>query len=123
KPNDHVLLNWAIPCMDCFQCNLGNYHICETSSPVTGLGHSTNLGHAHPGGCLYKKGQIERSFNLGTISEYTLVKAAAVNKIKLENLPFECAAIIGCGVMTGYGSVINAGKVKPGSSVVVLGSG
>ncbi len=123
KAGDSVLLNWAIPCMNCFQCNIGNYHICEKSSPVTGQGHSTNLGHAHPSGSLWKGQEIERSFNIGTISEYTLVKAAAVTKISIENLPFECAAIIGCGVMTGYGSVVNAGKVESGSSVVVLGTG
>ncbi|WP_392470169.1 zinc-binding dehydrogenase [Sphingobacterium cellulitidis] len=123
KPGDAVLLNWAIPCMTCFQCNLHNYHICEKSSPVTGQGHKTNLGHAHAAGCLWQNQQIERSFNIGTISEYSLVKAAAVTKITTDQLPFECAAIIGCGVMTGYGSVVNAGKVTPGSSVVVLGTG
>ena len=123
KPNDPVLLNWAIPCMSCFQCEKGNYHICETSSPVTGHGHQTNLGHANLTSCQWNNTPIERSFNIGTMSEYTLVKSAAVTKINSSTLPFECAAIIGCGVMTGYGSVINAGKVEAGSNVVVLGTG
>ena len=38
-------------------------------------------------------------------------------------MPFSSAAIVSCGVMTGYGSVVNAAKVTPGSSVVVIGSG
>ena len=38
-------------------------------------------------------------------------------------MPFPSAAIVGCGVMTGYGSVVNAAKVKAGASVVVLGTG
>ena len=38
-------------------------------------------------------------------------------------MSFPAASIIGCGVMTGYGSVVNAAKVKPGSSVVVIGCG
>lgn len=38
-------------------------------------------------------------------------------------ISFEAASIISCGVMTGYGSVVNAAKVKPGSSVAVLGAG
>ncbi len=38
-------------------------------------------------------------------------------------MSFPAASIISCGVMTGYGSVVNAAKVKPGSSVVVLGIG
>ena len=123
KPDDPVLLNWAIPCMTCFQCKLENYHICEQNSPVTGQGHASNLGHAHAAGCLWKGESIARSFHLGTLSEYTLVKAAAVTKIKTATLPYECAAIIGCGVMTGYGSVVNAAKVEAGCSVVVLGTG
>ncbi len=123
QAGDHVLLNWAIPCNHCFQCMERNYHICENASPVTGGLHGTNLGHAHAMGSLRNNRPIERSFNIGTLSEYTLVKQAAVTKIDSDELPFECAAIIGCGVMTGYGSVMNAGKVKPGSSVVVLGVG
>jgi S-(hydroxymethyl)glutathione dehydrogenase/alcohol dehydrogenase len=39
------------------------------------------------------------------------------------DIPFPSAAIVGCGVMTGYGSVVNAAKVKTGTSVVVLGTG
>ena len=123
REGDRVLLNWAIPCNHCFQCHEGNYHICENSSPVTGGLHQSNRGHAHPRGTLHRGGPVARSFSLGTLSEYTLVKQAAVTKIESEKLPFECAAIIGCGVMTGYGSVVNAGKVKSGSSAVVLGTG
>jgi len=120
---DRVLLNWAIPCNHCFQCDEKNYHICENSSPVAGGLHGTNLGHAHAAGSLWNNQPISRSFHIGTLSEYTLVKQAAVTKINTEKLPLDCAAIIGCAVMTGYGSVVNAGKVKSGSSVVVLGVG
>jgi len=121
--NDRVLLNWAIPCLHCFQCQLGNYHICEKSSPVTGQGHNSQLGHAHAKGTLWRGSPLARSFHIGTLSEYSLVKAAAVTKVHTDKLPHECAAIIGCGVMTGYGSVVNAGQVKAGSNVVVLGTG
>jgi Zn-dependent alcohol dehydrogenase len=65
---------------------------------------------------------IERSFSLGTMSEYALVREAACVKI-IADIPFPSAAIISCGVMTGYGSVVNVAKVKSGSSVVVLGTG
>jgi S-(hydroxymethyl)glutathione dehydrogenase/alcohol dehydrogenase len=51
-----------------------------------------------------------------------LVRAAACVKIQVD-IPFPSAAIVGCGVMTGYGSVVNAAKVKTGTSVVVLGTG
>jgi len=61
-------------------------------------------------------------FSLGTLSEYTLVHEATAVKIE-RDMTFPSAAIVSCGVMTGYGSVVNAAKVKPGRSVVVLGTG
>lgn len=117
---DSVILNWAIPCGHCNQCKRGHQNICENNSPVTG---QNNRGHAHFGGTIYNGENIDRSFNLGTLSEYTLVKKGAVVKNNSTKISFAAASIIGCGVMTGYGSVINAAKVKRGSSVVVIGAG
>lgn len=118
---DSIILNWAIPCHTCFQCQEGNQHICEVNSPVT-AGNKVSGGHAALTSTLLDGQPIERSFSLGTMSEYTLVREAACVKITVE-IPFSSAAIVGCGVMTGYGSVVNAAKVKTGSSVVVLGTG
>ncbi|KVX01277.1 Zn-dependent alcohol dehydrogenase [Shewanella frigidimarina] len=116
---DKVILNWAIPCGECFQCQEGNLHICEVNSPVTGKGL---CGHAGEQACDHNGVSLQRSFHLGTMSEYTVVKAAAVIKID-SDIPFPSASIVGCGVMTGYGSAVNAAKVKAGSSVAVLGCG
>lgn len=121
KIGDKVILNWAIPCGTCFQCQEGNQHICEVNSPVT-AGNKANGGHAHLEGTLFKGKPIERSFSIGTMSSHTLVREAAVVKIHVD-MPFPSASIVSCGVMTGYGSVVNAAKVKAGSSVVVLGTG
>lgn len=121
QQGDKVLLNWAIPCGYCFQCHLGNQHICENNSPVTG-NQNNNNGHAHAEGTTFHDRPIQRSFNLGTLSNYTLVKEKAVTKIG-NNIPYSSASILGCGVMTGYGSVVNAAKVSKGSTVAVLGSG
>ncbi len=121
KPGDAVMLNWAIPCGRCFQCQEGNQHICEVNSPVTS-GNRASGGHAAPERTTLNGHPIERAFSLGTLSEYTVVREAAAVEITVE-MPFPSAAIVGCGVMTGYGSVVNAAKVKPGRSVVVLGTG
>ncbi len=120
---DSVILNWATPCGTCLQCNLGNQHICENNSPVVAGGNGYTNGHAHLDGTLWNKKPIERSFNIGTLSEYTLVKASAVVKNNAKTMPYPSASIISCGVMTGYGSVVNSAKVKQDSSVVVLGTG
>ncbi|WNJ18363.1 alcohol dehydrogenase catalytic domain-containing protein [Pontibacter sp. G13] len=120
---DAVILNWATPCHTCFQCQHGNVHICEQNSPVVAGGNGYTPGHAHLEGTKWKGNPIERSFNLGTISEYALVKSSGLVKVSGENLNYASAAIVSCGVMTGYGSAVNSAKVKPGSSVVVLGCG
>jgi S-(hydroxymethyl)glutathione dehydrogenase/alcohol dehydrogenase len=117
---DSVILNWAIPCGHCFQCKKGNHNICENNSPVTG---KNNRGHAHYGGTTFNEKNIDRSFNLGTLSEYALVRKGAVVKNNSTKMSFAAASIIGCGVMTGYGSVVHAAKVKRDSNVVVIGAG
>lgn len=120
---DAVILNWATPCRSCFQCDLGNEHICENNSPVVAGSNGYTNGHAHLEGTTYKGQPIERSFNIGTLSEYTLVKASAVVKNSASEMSFAAASIISCGVMTGYGSVVNSARVEANSSVVVLGTG
>ena len=121
QPGDAVILNWAIPCGYCFQCLEGNQHICEVNSPVTS-GNKASGGHAALERTTYKGQPIERSFSLGTLSGATVVREAAVVKTNVD-VPFPSAAIVGCGVMTGVGSVVNAARVKPGRSVVVVGTG
>ena len=121
-PGDRVILNWATPCMSCFQCQRGNQHLCESNSPVIAGGNGYTPGHANLKSTLYNGCSIERSFNLGTLSEYTLVKESACVKLS-EDIPFPSASIISCGVMTGYGSVVNSADIKAGSSVVVMGTG
>jgi len=118
---DHVILNWAIPCGDCYQCRSGQTNICEQNSPVV-HGGIFNPGHAPLERTQYQGKGILRSFNLGTMSTHTLVRQAAAIKID-HKVPFTSACIVGCGVMTGVGSVWNSAQVKQGSSVAVIGAG
>lgn len=122
KVGDSVILNWATPCGHCLQCELENEHICENNSPVVAGANGYTEGHAHKEGTKWNDSPIERSFNIGTISEYSLVKGSAVVKNE-SKMSFPSASIISCGVMTGFGSAVNSAKVKAGSSVVVLGTG
>ena len=117
---DEVVMNWAIPCGHCFQCLHGNRHICENQNQVTAPDYMQ--GHSALGKTRYNGKGIERSFNIGTMSTHAVVREEALVKMN-PGIPFSSACIIGCGVMTGYGSAVNAAKVTPGSSAVVLGVG
>jgi S-(hydroxymethyl)glutathione dehydrogenase/alcohol dehydrogenase len=110
KPGDRVLLNWAIPCGACFQCRRGAENICENPPSVP---HERFLWKGRP---------TEPAFRLGTMSTATVVPEAATVPIDVE-IPFPSACILGCGVQTGVGSVLNVAKVKAGESVAVLGTG
>ncbi|MBX2874575.1 MAG: Zn-dependent alcohol dehydrogenase [Saprospiraceae bacterium] len=123
KEGDQVILNWATPCMRCFQCQEGNQHLCEDNSPVVAGANGYTPGHARLEGSSWNGKPIERSFNIGTLSEYTLVKSSALVKVDEPDLNFSAASIVSCGVMTGYGSVVHAAKLEAGTSAVILGCG
>ena len=110
SPGDRVMLNWAIPCGQCFQCTRGKENICEQRGTVP----DARYQHAD--------GPMNSSFSLGTMATHALVPEAAVLKLQ-SAIPFEVAAIMGCAVMTGFGSAVNAAQVTAGSTVVVLGCG
>ena len=117
---DRVVLNWCIPCGECFQCRRGDTVLCETSQPAHVM--EPSRGHAHAEGTTWQGRPIDRSFNIGTLSGLTLVRKEAVTRIPAA-VPFAAAAIAGCGVMTGVGSALNVAQIQPGESVAVIGCG
>lgn len=119
RAGDRVILNWAIPCRACPMCDRGLMPLCETSSPANGDGMT---GKPRPGATLHRGNPVESAFNLGTMAEYALVVEDACQPL-FAKVPFDVGAIMGCAVMTGYGSVINAARVTRGASVAVLGCG
>jgi S-(hydroxymethyl)glutathione dehydrogenase/alcohol dehydrogenase len=82
---------------------------------------------------MYSTGALDPRFRLdgkpvlamngvGTFAQYTTVQKGAAIRID-DDVPFDIASLIGCGVTTGVGAVINRARVPPGSSVVVFGCG
>jgi Zn-dependent alcohol dehydrogenase len=120
EPGQSVVLNWAVPCGTCFQCRRGEPVLCEVSKPAYVMERSK--AHARPEGTTWRGQPVDRSFNIGTLSSLTLVRAAAVTPLPL-GIPFASACIVGCGVMTGFGSAVNVAKISPGSTVAILGCG
>jgi S-(hydroxymethyl)glutathione dehydrogenase/alcohol dehydrogenase len=119
SPGDAVLLNWAIPCGRCPQCQRGRGSLCERTHGV-----DARLGSSAPaaGHTLWRGQAVERSFKLGTFAEYTLVRAEALTVLPRQ-LPARHACILGCGVMTGVGAAVNVAQVQPGDTVAVVGCG
>lgn len=120
KPDDSVVLNWAIPCGQCLQCRKGQAVLCEVSKPAYVMERSA--AHAHPDGTTWEGRALDRSFNIGTLSSLTLVRAPAVTPLP-SGVPFTSACIVGCGVMTGFGSAVNVARIARSSSVAVIGCG
>lgn len=110
KAGDRVMLNWAIPCGVCFQCVRGKENICEDRGTVPDVRFHSSAG------------PINASFSLGTMASHAIVPVAAVIRLD-DDVPYDVAAIMGCAVMTGFGSAVNAAKVERGSTVVILGCG
>ncbi len=134
RPGDRVMLNWAIPCGVCFQCERGKENICEDRGTVPDARYHQSVseqdgsGKEQDGKTTARvtgaagPGRFNASFSLGTMATHALVPQAAVLSLPAD-VPFEIGAILGCAVMTGFGSVVNAAQVCAGSTVVVLGCG
>jgi len=120
RVGDRVVLNWAIPCGHCPSCRRGDEVLCRTSRPAHVLERSA--GHAHAEGTRWRGAPIDRSFNLGTLCGLALVRQEAVTVLP-GGIPWTSACIVGCGVMTGFGSAVNVARVQPGDTVAVIGCG
>jgi S-(hydroxymethyl)glutathione dehydrogenase/alcohol dehydrogenase len=111
-PGDHVVLNWVPYCGSCWYCTSGHMYLCETGF-VKAMG-SEALSR--------KEGIVGQFAGVGTMAELALV--AETSCIPLDrDIPLDRACLIGCGVMTGVGAVINTARVQPGESVAVFGVG
>ncbi len=118
KVGDHVALNWAPNCGECFYCQNGRPSLCDTYvKPIwagTMLDGTTRLS---------LNGQPVFHFSaLACFAERAVVPEQCCVPLPA-SVPLEIAAVIGCAVTTGVGSVLNTAKVTPGSSVVILGVG
>ena len=115
KPGDHVVLSFVPRCGECFHCLHDQPFLCTVSPPDGTLFDGTSRIHQN-GQRLYTM-----SF-LGNMAEYAVVPEACVVSVD-KSVPFQAAALVGCGVTTGVGAVINTAQVEPGSTVAVFGCG
>ncbi|MDG3012558.1 NDMA-dependent alcohol dehydrogenase [Rhodococcus sp. D2-41] len=118
KEGDHVVLSFIPACGHCEPCSTGHQNLCDLGMYLlTGQSISDGTNRVTARG----KGVIPMSL-LGTFSPYVTVHQYSVVKID-EYVPLEVAALVGCGVTTGWGSATNIAQVKAGETVVVVGIG
>jgi S-(hydroxymethyl)glutathione dehydrogenase/alcohol dehydrogenase len=115
---DHVVLAFIPACGRCLMCATGRSNICD-------MGANLLTGQAISDGTfrVTAKGQgVIPMCLLGTFSPYVTVNEASVVKIE-PHLPLDKAALVGCGVTTGWGSAVHVADTRPGDTVVVIGIG
>ncbi|CAM5375938.1 alcohol dehydrogenase [Streptomyces spiroverticillatus] len=108
---DRVLVCWLPACGTCPSCKRGQTHLC-----LAGFMNAGTPNFKRPGGDLFGFA------GTGTFTEEVVVGAGCAVPIP-DDVPFEIAALIGCGVTTGLGAAINTAQVQAGSSVAVIGCG
>ncbi|HLM06271.1 MAG TPA: NDMA-dependent alcohol dehydrogenase [Blastococcus sp.] len=117
KVGDRVVCSYIPACGACRPCSTGHQNMC-----VQGLNAGTgmfldgtfrfHLGDEDLGGFC----------SLGTFSQYAVVSEWAVVPLA-DDIPWEVASLVGCGVPTGWGSAVYAAGVRAGDTVVIFGAG
>jgi NDMA-dependent alcohol dehydrogenase len=112
KTGDPVVISLLASCGKCRYCLTGRSHMCNAVWP---LDTETRMHN--------KKGQaLAQAFRTGSFAEYTVVDQSQLIKIPAD-MPLDGAALLACGVITGFGAVVNRAKVEVMSSCVIIGIG
>ena len=115
---DHVALSWMPSCGVCRHCVSGRPVLCTAAAPALLAGTLLD-GTVR----LHRDGRPVSHYSfLSTFATHTVVPASSAIRIG-RHIPMAVASLVGCGILTGYGAVVNKAKVTPGSSVLIFGAG
>ena len=114
KPGDRVITCLSDFCGECKMCLSGRPNLCGRAGLERPSDETPRLRQGDT--------PIPQFCNVSSFAEQMLVHERATVKVR-DDVPVEVQALIGCGVTTGLGAVLNTSRVKPGSTVVVIGCG
>ena len=118
KPGDHVIPLYIPECRNCKFCLSGKTNLCGALLATQGKGlmpdGTSRLSH--------KGRMLHHYMGTSTFAEYTVVPEIALARIR-SDAPLDKVCLLGCGITTGIGAVLNTAKVYPGASVAVFGLG
>jgi NDMA-dependent alcohol dehydrogenase len=116
---DHVVFSFLPACGRCPSCARGQFNLCDT-------GANTLVGSRADDPTSFRMKldgeDVGQMAGISTFAEYTTAHVDSVVKIDKE-IPLKQAALIGCGVPTGWGAAVNSAQVQPGDTVIVMGIG
>ncbi len=118
KPGDHVIPLYTPECGVCKFCTSGKTNLCQAIRATQGKGLMPDGTSRFS---LNGK-QILHYMGTSTFSEYTVMPEIALAKIN-PKAPLDKVCLLGCGITTGIGAVLNTAKVEPGATVAVFGLG
>ncbi|MGH9135659.1 MAG: alcohol dehydrogenase catalytic domain-containing protein, partial [Acidimicrobiales bacterium] len=118
EPGDHVVFGFIPSCGTCPSCTTGHQNLCDVGGMAIAGGlqfDGTSRHHA-------RDQDLHTMCVLGTFSHHTVVNQASC--IKIDNdIPLDRACLLGCGVVTGWGSVVYSAETGPGDVIAVVGVG
>jgi len=118
KPGDHVIPLYIPECGECEYCHSPKTNLCQSIAETVWTGYMPD----HSRRFSMNGKPIYHYMGCSTFSEYTVVPEIALAKVN-KAAPLDKICLLGCGVTTGIGAVLNTAKVEPGSSVAVFGLG
>jgi NDMA-dependent alcohol dehydrogenase len=118
KVGDHVVMAFMPACGHCRWCADGMSQLCDYGAVIMeGLPITDGIARVRA------RGQGLRQMSMiGTFAPDVVVHEDSCVKID-DDIPLELACLVGCGVTTGYGAAVNRAQVRPGDTVVVVGTG
>ncbi len=118
SPGDHVIPLYTPECRECDFCLSGKTNLCQKIRVTQGRGVMPD------GSSRFSSGgkPILHYMGTSTFSEYSVVPEIALAKVR-QDAPLDKVCLLGCGVTTGIGAVLNTARVEPGSTVAVFGLG
>ena len=118
KPGDHVIPLYTAECGQCKFCTSGKTNLCSSVRTTQGQGLMPDgtIRFSKDGNPIY------HYMGTSTFSEYSVVAEVSLAKIS-PAAPLDKVCLLGCGVTTGIGAVLNTAKVEPGATIAVFGLG
>jgi S-(hydroxymethyl)glutathione dehydrogenase/alcohol dehydrogenase len=116
---DHIVFSFMPVCGRCRWCASGHQNLCDMGALLlAGSRYDDPTSYRMS----YEGRPVGQMCGTSTFARYTTVDVRSIAVIDKE-IPLEAACLVGCGVITGWGSAVNAAQTGPGDVVVVMGVG